>query len=64
MNFEAHFVKLQADSHYLLSEEYEVRNRTGKSYCSVSVLGPSSRPVVNVLMNRSHMNESNVEKVD
>uniref|UniRef100_A0A8C7X579 protein-tyrosine-phosphatase n=1 Tax=Oryzias sinensis TaxID=183150 RepID=A0A8C7X579_9TELE len=43
MNFESHFNKLQADSHYLLSEEYEDLKDVGRNQPLDSALLPENR---------------------
>ncbi|XP_029379627.1 receptor-type tyrosine-protein phosphatase beta [Echeneis naucrates] len=43
VNFEAHFTKLQADSSYLLSEEYEDLKDVGRSQSLDSALLPENR---------------------
>lgn len=43
VNFEAHFVKLQADSHYLLSEEYEDLKEVGRNQPLDTALLPENR---------------------
>ncbi|XP_068169231.1 receptor-type tyrosine-protein phosphatase beta-like [Antennarius striatus] len=43
MNFESHYIKLQADSHYLLSEEYEDLKDVGRNQPLDSALLPENR---------------------
>lgn len=44
--FEGHFMKLQADSNYLLSKEYEVRLRLREALAVWSLAGFPSRPLL------------------